>query len=43
MSFLDPYERNARVPLIWRMRLVLLGALLLAAGGVWLLWSWLGG
>lgn len=40
MSFLDPYSRNRRVPLVWIGRAALLA---IAAGLAWLAWSLIGG
>jgi hypothetical protein len=38
MSFLDPYSKNRRVPLLIVARLVLLVLLALLAWGAWALW-----
>ena len=38
MSFLDPYSKNRRVPLLIVGRLVLLGLVALLAWGLWALW-----
>ena len=38
MSFLDPYERNRRVPLLVVARLLLLALAALVAWGAWALW-----
>ena len=43
MSFLDPYDKDSRFPLLWRMRLVALGALVLAALAAWAVVRWLSG
>ena len=43
MSFLDPYDKDSRLPLLWRMRLVVLGALALLALVAWLVARWLSG
>jgi hypothetical protein len=38
MSFLDPYSRNRRVPLVLLARLALLALVALLA---WWIWNWL--
>jgi hypothetical protein len=38
MSFLDPYSKNRRVPLLLLGRLVLLALAALLAWGAWALW-----
>jgi len=39
MSFLDPYSKNRRVPLLLLARLLLLLLLALLAWGAWALWQ----
>jgi len=38
MSFLDPYSKNRRVPLLLVARLALLLIVALLAWGIWALW-----
>jgi len=38
MSFLDPYSKNRRVPLLLVARLALLLLVALLAWGIWALW-----
>ncbi|HZJ69840.1 MAG TPA: hypothetical protein VFF36_02840 [Planctomycetota bacterium] len=42
MSFLDPYSKNRRVPLLLVARLALLLLVALLAWGAWALWKRLG-
>jgi hypothetical protein len=42
MSFLDPYSKNRRVPLLLVARLALLLLVALLAWGIWALWQRLG-
>lgn len=41
MSFLDPYSKNRRVPLIWVGRAVLLVVLVVLYFAVTRFWDWL--
>jgi hypothetical protein len=42
MSFLDPYSKNRRVPLLLVARLALLLLVALLAWGAWAVWKRLG-
>jgi hypothetical protein len=39
MSFLDPYSRNRRIPLVLLARLLLLAVV---AALAWWIWNWVG-